>query len=102
MSVDNERQRHLPAGRKAQLAAYVADTGQVFAVGHSSRRLSGHREMKRWLEDGRIGDISLAEAEKSFLEETLRAVGYDSPRAAETLGIGLRTLYRKLKEYEIG
>jgi transcriptional regulator with PAS, ATPase and Fis domain len=46
--------------------------------------------------------ISLAEAEKSFLEETLRAVGYDRPRAAETLGIGLRTLYRKLKEYEIG
>lgn len=30
MSVDsNERQRHLPAGRKAQLAAYVAETGQV-------------------------------------------------------------------------
>jgi two-component system, NtrC family, response regulator HydG len=46
--------------------------------------------------------ISLAEAEKRFLEETLRDVGYDRPRAAETLGIGLRTLYRKLKEYEIG
>ena len=30
MSVDsNDRQRHLPAGRKAQLAAYVAETGQV-------------------------------------------------------------------------
>jgi DeoR family transcriptional regulator, fructose operon transcriptional repressor len=30
MSVDkDERQRHLPAGRKAQLAAYVAETGQV-------------------------------------------------------------------------
>jgi len=27
--VSDERQRHLPAGRKAQLAAYVADTGQV-------------------------------------------------------------------------
>lgn len=46
--------------------------------------------------------ISLAEAEKSFLEEILRSVGYDRARAAETLGIGLRTLYRKLKEYEIG
>ena len=45
-----------------RIAAAVTDTGQVFAVGHSSRRLSGHREMKRWLEDGRIGDISLAEA----------------------------------------
>jgi DNA-binding NtrC family response regulator len=45
---------------------------------------------------------SMAEVEKRFLEETLRAVGYDKPRAAETLGIGLRTLYRKLKEYELG
>jgi predicted dehydrogenase len=45
-----------------RIAASVADTGGVFAVGHSSRRLSGHREMKRWLDDGRIGDISLAEA----------------------------------------
>ena len=44
------------------IAAAVAETGQVFAVGHSSRRLSGHREMKRWLDDGRIGEISLAEA----------------------------------------
>jgi 1,5-anhydro-D-fructose reductase (1,5-anhydro-D-mannitol-forming) len=40
----------------------VAETGSVFAVGHSSRRLSGHREMKRWIEDGRLGEVSLAEA----------------------------------------
>jgi DeoR family fructose operon transcriptional repressor len=38
MSVDkDERQRHLPAGRKAQLAAYVADTGQV-TVGDLAER----------------------------------------------------------------
>ncbi len=46
----------------SRIAAAVEATGQVFAVGHSSRRLSGHREMRRWIEDGRIGDISLAEA----------------------------------------
>ena len=45
-----------------RIAAAVKDTGSVFAVGHSSRRLSGHREMKRWIEDGRLGDVSLAEA----------------------------------------
>ncbi len=45
-----------------QIAAVVAETGGVFAVGHSSRRLSGHREMKRWIEDGRLGEVSLAEA----------------------------------------
>jgi DeoR family fructose operon transcriptional repressor len=33
----DERQRHLPAGRKAQLAAYVSDTGQV-TVGELAER----------------------------------------------------------------
>lgn len=38
MTVDsNERQRHLPAGRKAQLAAYVAEAGQV-TVGELAER----------------------------------------------------------------
>jgi DeoR family transcriptional regulator, fructose operon transcriptional repressor len=38
VSVDsNERQRHLPAGRKAQLAAYVAEAGQV-TVGELAER----------------------------------------------------------------
>jgi len=46
--------------------------------------------------------LSMAEVEKRFIEETLRSVRYDKPRSAEMLGIGLRTLYRKLKEYEIG
>ena len=44
------------------IAAAVAATGQVFAVGHSSRRLSGHRVMKEWIDSGKIGQISLAEA----------------------------------------
>jgi DeoR family transcriptional regulator, fructose operon transcriptional repressor len=38
VSVDkDDRQRHLPAGRKAQLAAYVADAGQV-TVGELAER----------------------------------------------------------------
>ena len=44
---------------------------------------------------------SIEEVERRIIEETLRWVGYDKPRAAETLGIGLRTLYRKLKAYQI-
>ena len=39
----------------------VRATGGVFAVGHSPRRLAGHRMMKRWLDDGRLGDVSLVE-----------------------------------------
>lgn len=40
----------------------VDRTGGVFAVGHSARRLSGNRVMKRWIEDGTLGGVSLIEA----------------------------------------
>ena len=45
-----------------RIAAAARSSGRPFAVGHSARRLAGHREMKRWLEDGRLGGVSLAEA----------------------------------------
>jgi predicted dehydrogenase len=44
------------------IAAAVQESGQVFAVGHSARRLGGTRVMKRWIEDGTLGEVSLAEA----------------------------------------
>lgn len=40
----------------------VRSTGRTFAVGHSARRLAGHRAIKRWYDDGRLGQISLVEA----------------------------------------
>jgi len=43
--------------------------------------------------------MSMNEIERAALEATLRSVGYDKQRAAKILGIGLRTLYRKQKEY---
>jgi predicted dehydrogenase len=42
--------------------AAVRSTGKVFSVGHSARRLAGHREIKRWYDDGRLGKISMVEA----------------------------------------
>ncbi len=44
------------------IADVVEETGQVFAVGHSARRLSGSRIMKQWIDDGTIGGVSMAEA----------------------------------------
>ena len=44
------------------IAAVVRSSGRVFSVGHSARRLAGHRQMKKWLDEGRMGEISLAEA----------------------------------------
>jgi len=40
----------------------VTGSGVVFACGHSARRLSGLREMKRLLISGEIGSVSMAEA----------------------------------------
>jgi two-component system response regulator HydG len=42
---------------------------------------------------------SLAELESLFIAETLKVTGGNRVEAAEMLGIGERTLYRKIKEY---
>jgi transcriptional regulator with PAS, ATPase and Fis domain len=58
--------------------------------------------------EGPAGDIylrvgmTMEEIEKIAIEHTLRSVGYDKQKAAEMLGIGLRTLYRKQKRYRLG
>jgi two-component system response regulator HydG len=44
---------------------------------------------------------SLEEIEKLFIAETLRGTGGNREEAARMLGIGERTLYRKLKEYKL-
>lgn len=43
--------------------------------------------------------ITVAEAEKQLIRNTLRMFGGNRERAAASLGIGERTLYRKLREY---
>ena len=44
----------------------------------------------------RVG-MTVDEAERRLIGATLRHCGDDKPRAAAMLGIGLRTLYRKLQ-----
>jgi two-component system response regulator HydG len=45
---------------------------------------------------------TMEDIEKHFIAETLRASGGNREEAAKTLGIGERTLYRKIKEYNLG
>lgn len=45
--------------------------------------------------------MSLAEAEKEHILRVIRSAEGNKPRAAEILGIGLSTLYSKLKEYNL-
>jgi len=44
----------------------------------------------------------MAEIERRAILGSLRDTGGNRRRAAELLGIGERTLYRKLREYELG
>ncbi len=46
----------------AAIKAAVDLSGLPFAVGHSARRLSGNRQMKKWIDDGTLGGVSMAEA----------------------------------------
>jgi two-component system response regulator AtoC len=46
-------------------------------------------------------DGSLADLERQTIQRTLAAVGGNRRQAAKKLGIGLRTLYEKLKRYEL-
>jgi DNA-binding NtrC family response regulator len=43
----------------------------------------------------------MSEVERLVIEQTMKACEYKKEACAKTLGIGLRTLYRKLKEYDI-
>ena len=46
-----------------------------------------------------LAGISLEDAEKQLIDNTLKMVGGNREQAAKILGIGERTLYRKIKEY---
>jgi len=48
----------------------------------------------------RVG-MTMDDVEKIHIEKTLQATGYNKEKAAEVLQIGLRTLYRKIKQYQI-
>jgi DNA-binding NtrC family response regulator len=46
--------------------------------------------------------MTVDEAERELVLATLERTAHDKPRAAAMLGIGLRTLYRKIKQYGLG
>ena len=48
---------------------------------------------------GSLAGTSLEQIEKRAIRETLRLTAGNRETAAKMLGIGERTLYRKLKEY---
>jgi DNA-binding NtrC family response regulator len=81
--------KHLPAFLQAGVAAAVAGTGSAVAA-----PVHGDDESVRFA----VG-TTVEEAEKGLILRTLEHTKNNKTRAAEILGISLKTLHNKLKEY---
>lgn len=62
--------------------------------------IRGSREIVPVSATGMVG-LTMAQVERLMIERTLQATGGNREQAAKILGIGTRTLYRKIKEYEL-
>lgn len=81
--------------------------GIVITMGHRTtigvQDIPEHIRRAAAPENGEIripAGASMSQIERIVIEETMRRCGYNKEKCAKTLGIGLRTLYRKLREYE--
>jgi DNA-binding NtrC family response regulator len=77
-----------------------ASPGQMLGVDDLPEQLRSQQEDVSESITMRVG-MTMAEVERRMITATYRSVGGDKRRTAQTLGIGLRTLYRKLKEYDL-
>ena len=50
---------------------------------------------------GDVSGVSLNKLEKQAIKDTLSKMGNNREKSAKILGIGVRTLYRKIKEYDL-
>ncbi len=76
----------------------TSDTEQI-DIADIPLHLRGQHSMEKTLRIP-VGS-TLADAEKALISETLKMTGGNKVRTARMLGIGLRTLYRKIKLYGI-
>ncbi len=82
----------------------VVDYDGVLDIDDLPAELAGPAETP---EDGQGGHLAslvgkpLSEVERLFIAETLEQTGGNREAAAEMLGIGQRTLYRKIKEFNL-
>ena len=90
-----------------------AERVEVIEVGAGSREPGGSRQLEASVDplEGRPEQngghviykpgMSMSDVERAAIDAALRETRGNRRKAAETLGIGERTLYRKLKEYAI-
>ncbi|MHC4959512.1 MAG: sigma-54-dependent transcriptional regulator [Planctomycetota bacterium] len=77
--------------------AVVLAAGDTIEAGGLPEEISGRKGPQDVLQIA-VG-TTLAQTEKELILETLRKTGGNKTQAAKLLGIGVRTLYRKLEEY---
>lgn len=113
-----ESQRTLPVitGKSVQTAEheliYQALLGLRKEITELRRAIIGVKELKpedrvdvssEWGREVKPGEVeqnlSMEDVEKELIEKTLRNVGGNRKKAAKILGIGERTLYRKIDRY---
>lgn len=83
------------------LASREAGRAVILGVEHLPEevRQSASADLDDTPGGGSLAGTSLDQLEKRAIRETLRLTGGNREQAAKLLGIGERTLYRKLKEY---
>jgi len=107
-----QTERHLPVltGKTVTLAEHeliyqallglrkeIADLRNLFLEGISSELKA--KDEKKVKEFEVEPQMSLEEMEKELIHKTLKGVGGNRKKAAKILGIGERTLYRKINKY---
>ena len=76
----------------------IAD-GPVIQLAHVPAEIRTASEWASESDLGSLAGLSLDQIEKQAIRNTLRLTGGNREQAANLLGIGERTLYRKLKEF---
>jgi len=77
----------------------VMAAGEKLAIGDLPEEIVRRPGQDANSQLGQLAGISLEEAEKELIRNTLKMVAGNREQAANILGIGQRTLYRKIKEY---
>ncbi len=79
--------------------ALVLGGGQGITLGDLPDEVLGRSGAGEGGQLSQLAGVSLEQAEKELIRNTLKMVDGNREQAADILGIGERTLYRKIKEY---
>ena len=105
LQIEQLQRRMDEVPRKIEVSDVRAPTYADYEVGELIAVDEGEREERRARENNlRVvyqPGMTMAEVEKAAIEAALLETRGNRRKAAERLGIGERTLYRKIKEYEL-